>query len=130
MTKIARPPALVVDDNPMDRELAASTLRDQGLEPMTARDGFEAIRLLSVGARDLAFLIVDTEMPGVHGWEVIRFARGKAPAMPILRLGRLDDEIPGHEFRALRGVPVLAKPFTGDQLLASLGPRLRPRRGS
>jgi two-component system, sensor histidine kinase and response regulator len=125
--RLCRPTALVVDDNPMDRELAASTLRDRGLEPLIARDGFEAIRLLSGGARHLAVLIVDTEMPGVHGWEVIRFARGKAPAMPILRLGRPDDEVPGHEYRTLRAVPVLPKPFTVAQLIASLGPRIRPR---
>lgn len=124
----ARPTALIVDDNPWYRELAAGTLRQRGLEPLVARDGFEAIRLLSRRPPRLALLIVDTEMPGVHGWEVIRFARGTTPGMPILRLGRPDDEVPGVEYRALVAVPVLPKPFTVAQLLASLGRRFRVRR--
>ena len=122
----ARLTALVVDDNPLCRELAADTLRARGLEVIAARDGFEAIRVLSRRAAGIALLIVDTEMPGVHGWEVIRFARDKAPAMPILRLGRPDDEPPGRVYQALSTVPVLPKPFTGQKLLSSLP--ARPRR--
>jgi DNA-binding response OmpR family regulator len=119
------PTALVVDDNPRYRALAAGTLRQRGLEPIVARDGFEAISLLSRRPRGLALVIVDTEMPGVHGWEVIRFARNTAPSTPIIRLGRPDDEVPGAEYRTLVAIPVLAKPFTGAELLASLGRRLR-----
>ena len=126
--KIARTPpptALVVDDNPMCRELAAETLRAQGVEVIVAKDGFEAIRVLSRGAGRLAILVVDTEMPGVHGWEVIRFARTKAPTMTILRLGRASDDAPGGDYRALAAVPVLRKPFTVGELISSLEPRTR-----
>ena len=129
MKRLARPTtltALVVDDNPWYRALAAGALRKRGLEPIVARDGFEGIRLLSRRPR-LALVIVDTEMPGVHGWEVIRFARSTSPSTPILRLGRSDDEVPGVEYRALVTVPVLSKPFTDADLLASLGRRLRSR---
>ncbi len=119
------PTALVVDDNPMCRELAAETLRAHGLEVIVARDGFEAIQVLSRRADRLAFLIVDTEMPGVHGWEVIRFATSKAPAMSILRLGRAGDDVPGGDYRALSAVPVLCKPFTVAELISSLQSRSR-----
>jgi CheY-like chemotaxis protein len=129
----ARLSALVVDDNPICRELAADTLRARGMEVIAARDGFEAIRVLSRRAAGLALMIVDTEMPGVHGWEVIRFARNKAPAMPVLRLGRPDDEPPGRLYEAFGTVPVLSKPFTAPELLSSLQAwrrRLGPMNGS
>ncbi len=116
----ARPTALVVDDNPMHRAMVAAALREHGLEVMAAKDGFQAIRVLSGGARSLTLLVVDTEMPGVHGWEVIRFARSKAPALPILRLGRLDDQAPGLCYQPLEAIPVLAKPFTAPELRLSL----------
>lgn len=114
------PAALVVDDNPMCRELVARVLREKGFRVALAKDGFQAILALVGGGRSFALLIVDTEMPGVHGWEVIRCARSKARRTRILRLGRREDETPGLEYRSLRRVPVLGKPFTGADLVASL----------
>lgn len=115
-----QPAALVVDDNPMCRELVAQVLREEGFRVALAKDGFQAILALFSRERSPALLIVDTEMPGVHGWEVIRCARSKARRTRILRLGRPEDEIPGPEYRPLQRVPVLRKPFTQADLVASL----------
>jgi len=114
-----------VDDNPMCRELAAGALRKEGFHVIQARDGFEGIRVLLRVGGALAVLVVDTEMPGVHGWEVIRFARSKAPRARILRLGREDDQAPGAEYQAFQAVPALRKPFTEAELVASFGAQVR-----
>jgi CheY-like chemotaxis protein len=119
-TPLARPTALVIDDNPLFRRLTVDTLRKTGLQVMEAKDGFEGIRVLLRDARALRLLIVDTEMPGVHGWEVIRLAGSKAPKARILRLGRADDQAPGIEYQEFQAVPALDKPFTEAQLLESL----------
>ena len=92
---------------------------------MEAKDGFEGIRVLLRDGGALALLVVDTEMPGVHGWEVIRFAGSKAPRARILRLGRPDDQAPGTEYQAFHAVPALRKPFTEGELLASLTAAVR-----
>ncbi|MGH7527836.1 MAG: response regulator [Gemmatimonadales bacterium] len=125
-----RTTVLVVDDNPMSLEFAAATLRKEGVSVLVARDGFQGISLLCSRGHDLALLIVDTEMPGVHGWEVIRFARTRVPAIRILRVGRPSDEAPGAEYQALQKVPVLQRPFTPADLLARVRRQLPALRKS
>src|SRR5437879_2666444 len=87
-----RPTVLFVDDCPSIRELAASALQaNGGCNLLLASDGLAALGVLSrVGALSrlggrVALLITDTEMPGLHGWDVIRYARLQAPDLPILR---------------------------------------------
>ena len=108
--------ALVVDDDPRCRAMVARALSALGYAVLEARDGYQAIGLLCRRWRDLAFLIVDSQMPGVHGWEVIRFARMKAPRVRVLRLGCRGDSPPGPGYAGLEAVPALAKPFTEEQL--------------
>jgi CheY-like chemotaxis protein len=115
----ARPAALVVDDNPICRELAARALRKQGYHVTEATDGFKGIRVLVGHPGGIKLLVVATEMPGVHGWEVIRVARGKGN-IRIIRLGRPEDQAPGAEYRALEMLPTLRRPFTEAALVASL----------
>ncbi len=121
----AEPTVLVVDDDPLCRSMVATTLSRQGFEVIVASDGYQAIGALSRCHQTIRLLIVDTEMPGLHGWEVIRFARSKISKLRALRLGRCDDVPPGAEYQTLRSVPCLSKPFTPDRLLASLRRRRR-----
>jgi DNA-binding NtrC family response regulator len=109
---------LVVDDEGPSRARAAQTLSDAGFRTIQARDGFDAIAVLCRRSREIAAIVVDTQMPGVHGWEVIRFARARRPAVRVLRLGGVDDVAPGPEYRALESLPTLEKPFTPEALLA------------
>lgn len=85
-----------------------------------AQDGYLAIGILSRRSKEIGFLVVDTEMPGVHGWEVIRFARSRAPAMPVLRLGRKDDVVPANDYEPFRALPAVAKPLTPAALLEGM----------
>lgn len=121
--------ALVVDDESRCRTNVAQTLTDAGWQVLEARDGFQAIALLSRRWQEIGLLVVDTEMPGLHGWEVIRFARRKAPRVRVLRLGREADTAPAQEYRAFERIPTLEKPFTSAELLASLRFRRRAHAG-
>ena len=98
--------------------MAARTLHDAGLEVLEARDGFDGIGILTRRSHDVDLLVVDTEMPGVHGWDVIRFATAKTPRIRVLRLGRPDDVVPGQAYQAFQALPTLRKPFTPATLLA------------
>jgi DNA-binding response OmpR family regulator len=114
------PTVLVVDDDGLSRSLAARTLAATGFHVLQARDGFQAVAILSRQASGIALLIVDTEMPGMHGWDVIWFARRKAPKIRVLRLGRRDDAVPGAEYGPLASLPSLGKPFTPARLLEKI----------
>jgi DNA-binding response OmpR family regulator len=88
-----------------------------------ASDGFQGISVLSRRGRELDLLLVDTEMPGVHGWEVIRFASRVVSRLRVVRLGRHDDVVPAAEYSAFQALPVLEKPFTSSDLRARIAGR-------
>ena len=124
----SRPTVLVIDDDPRCRASIARTLHDQGCAVVEASDGFEGISVLSRRGRELDFLVVDTEMPGVHGWEVIRFASRVVPKLRVVRLGRLDDLVPAAEYSSFQSLPVLQKPFTPPELRARIQIKARLRK--
>jgi CheY-like chemotaxis protein len=123
----SRPTVLVIDDDPRCRAAIAHTLQCHGCDILEASDGFQGISLLSRRGSELDLLLVDTEMPGVHGWEVIRFASRVVPRLRVVRLGRHDDLVPAAEYGGFQSLPVLQKPFTPSELRARM--QIRPRVG-
>lgn len=79
---------LVVDDDPVSRELAAMMLQRMGVQADTAANGREGLGLLLGTDYDLA--LVDCRMPELDGLEMTRLFRGSAPAdrprVPIIAL--------------------------------------------
>src|SRR5262245_65686271 len=78
---------LIVDDSPTIRRMVAASLRplpDAAFEE--AGNGLEAIERLSRSTVDL--MILDLNMPGMHGLEVIQFVRSheKYRAIPVIVL--------------------------------------------
>src|SRR5215510_6341511 len=60
---------LVVDDNELNRDALACLLRLQQYEVESAADGQEALSLIHTRGFDL--VVLDIEMPGVTGLEVL-----------------------------------------------------------
>jgi two-component system response regulator len=71
-----RPTFLLVEDSPDDEALLARAYADAGIEASIAvvRDGEEALRWLSAN-RDVGVVLLDLNLPGMHGFEVLEFAR-------------------------------------------------------
>lgn len=79
--RVLRKPAagrtvMVVDNEEVDRQLAASVLEPMGVTVLQAASGEEALALLSQGARPDAILM-DLAMPGLDGWATIRRIRAE-----------------------------------------------------
>ncbi len=70
---------LLVEDEPINREVAVELLRDTGLSVRTAEDGLEALELARTGAYDL--VLMDMQMPRLDGLAATRALR----AMPEWR---------------------------------------------
>lgn len=62
---------LVVEDQPMLSKLVVTALRRERLSVDTAGDGAAAIRHLENGS--YCAIVLDLMMPGVSGWDVIRW---------------------------------------------------------
>src|SRR5437764_13059786 len=81
---------LVVDDDDELRSILSDTLRDAGFDALTARDGFEAMRVARATPPDLVLL--DVLMPFVTGDDVYRGLRQEQPTryVPVIFLTAQD----------------------------------------
>ena len=77
--EVAKPPrfhglrVLVVEDNPVNQQVAAGMLRNLGVNPVVASGGIEALDALLNGAFDL--VLMDVQMPGMDGYATTRAIR-------------------------------------------------------
>jgi two-component system chemotaxis response regulator CheY len=111
---------LIVDDSPTIRRMVRASLG--GLAPelqfSEAGSGLEAIEKVALNATDL--MVLDLNMPDMHGLEVLDFMRGhqRYRQMPILVLTtRGDDEARGSAMSA-GATSFMTKPFTPAALIA------------
>lgn len=77
------PRILVVDDSSFFRELILDVLRPLKAEILTAGDGNEALR--AIRERRPALVILDLNLPGMSGYDLIRAVRSDA-ALEEIRL--------------------------------------------
>ena len=81
---------LVVDDEPMIRQISRRTLEACGYRVTEAASGLEAIELLSHGT-PLDLLIADLDMPELTGDEMVRRIRAARPDLKVLYVtGHID----------------------------------------
>jgi CheY-like chemotaxis protein len=116
VSAIRRALILVVDDEADVRELIADVLVGRGYEVEMAADGAEALRLCEQARYDL--ILSDLRMPKMDGAAFYQALLGKyGPAMPrmIFVTGQAH-ALDYAGFLGMTAVPVLAKPFTVDDL--------------
>jgi CheY-like chemotaxis protein len=116
VTSVKRALILVVDDEEAVRELIADVLGGHGYEVEMARDGDDALRLCEQGRYDL--ILSDLRMPKMDGAALYRALQEKyGLAMPrmIFVTGQAH-ALDYAGFLGVAAVPVLAKPFTVEDL--------------
>ena len=111
---------LVVDDEPINREIALLLLEAAGLAVDVAGDGAEAVTQVQEAA--YAAILMDVQMPNVDGLEATRQIRGipgyrKTPIIAMTANASADDR---QRCFAAGMDEFLAKPFNPDELLATL----------
>jgi DNA-binding response OmpR family regulator len=106
---------LVVDDEPMLRDVETQILRLQGYTVLQAEGAAEALRLAGEAAA-IHLLITDYSMPEVDGLELTRRFRAVHPKTPVLMV---TGSLPLVQHRAddLDRFEFLAKPFQFSELL-------------
>jgi CheY-like chemotaxis protein len=106
---------LVVDDDDNLRELLSTVLSQAGRAVDTARNGIEAVELLSQNHYDL--ILSDLRMPGLDGPALYDALRAMRPTSPIPRVIFMTGNAGGGDYADfLRGTtePMLEKPFSLD----------------
>jgi DNA-binding response OmpR family regulator len=120
---------LIAEDERRLADAIARGLRREGMAVDVAPDGNEALLKARVVRYDV--LVLDRDLPGLHGDDVCRAVRGERPDTGILMLtaaGALDDVVEG---LGLGADDYLPKPFRFAELVArirALGRRTAPIR--
>jgi CheY-like chemotaxis protein len=105
---------LVVDDDEMLRDVLSAMLEAEGRVIEQASGGLEG--LAAIGARPPDLMIVDLNMPGVSGWDVIERLKDHPSPPPIVAMSGMDVK-PSDSFGVRPYVyGFLPKPFTQEQL--------------
>lgn len=120
---IPRGHILVVDDEPMVREVITSYLERDGYRVASVADGAAALRWLEVGEPDL--VILDLMLPAVDGLSVlaqVRRNRADLPVVVVTARGEEPDRVLGLELGA---DDYVVKPFSPRELVARVTSVLR-----
>lgn len=118
---------LVVDDEPMVREVVARYLEVEGFTVHEAADGDAAMTWLEHHRPDL--VVLDIMLPGVDGLTLLRYLRAQGDIPVILLTARADevDRIVGLELGA---DDYVVKPFSPRELAARVRTVLRRTRNA
>jgi len=119
---------LVVDDDESVLNMLCKVVQSNHITPVSARSGEEALRL--AGERTFDLILLDVNMPGTDGFQVIQALRGQGIQTPIIIVsGRKED------LDTLYGLDIgaddyVTKPFNPITLGAKVKALIRRSRGN
>ena len=113
---------LIVDDNPDIREVLGTYAAKEGFEPITAKDGFEALDLFQKTSP--AVILLDVMMPGMDGYRVCERIRSESDVPIILITAK------GEDYERVMGLDIgaddyIVKPFNANEVMARVRAVLR-----
>lgn len=109
---------VLIEDNERLAQGIENSLRDQGYAVDLLSNGTEADRHLAREGADI--VIIDVNLPGLNGFEVVRALRKRGSTIPVIMLtarSELDDRVSGLDAGA---DDYLVKPFEMAELLARI----------
>lgn len=113
---------LIVDDNLDIREVLGTYAAKEGFEPITAKDGFEALDLFRKTSP--AVILLDVMMPGMDGYRVCERIRSESDVPIILITAK------GEDYERVMGLDIgaddyIVKPFNANEVMARVRAVLR-----
>ncbi len=116
---------LIVDDEPLIREILTRKLKSSGYRPIPAENAFEALNTM----RDhpCPLVLSDIMMPGMEGREVCRWLRSNptTEAVPVIFLSAIDSLAEKLKAFEAGGNDFVSKPFDDRQFVKKVKDLLR-----
>ncbi len=109
---------LVIDDDESMRHLLVEALEIFGYQVSTEADGHQALDILDEAPFDL--VICDLMMPHLNGLEFLDKVKEHSPGLPVLIITGYGTAQTEDEMRRLGARGYLSKPFTIEQIKASV----------
>ncbi len=108
---------LLVEDEPVVRELAQMVLSERGYNVIEAHTPEEAERLAGNNGAEIHLLLTDVVMPGSSGRELAKTLTGRYPNLRVLYMSGYTRNMIAQDGTLEEGISFLQKPFT-PQVLA------------
>jgi CheY-like chemotaxis protein len=111
---------LVVDDEPMVRDVAQAILRRLGLDVILAGSGNEAVARFTDDPGHIAVVLLDLTMPGLSGAETFRQIREVRPDAAVILMSGYSEEEASGRFVGKGLAGFLEKPFSTQGLVNAI----------
>ncbi len=121
---------LLVEDEPLVREIAKSALSDQGYLVLEAEHGEVALRAASAHDGEIALVLTDVVMPKMGGRELVEQLRKVRPAIRVLYMSGYTAASIDEQDVVEPGTSFLRKPFALAEMLGKVREALDGRRAS
>jgi PAS domain S-box-containing protein len=108
---------LLVDDEPMVRDIAARILRGRGYRVLEAANGPEALHLQREWTRPIDLLLTDVIMPLMSGKELAEHLREAQPDLSVIYMSGYTQNIILQQGVLQPDVVLITKPFSSMTLL-------------
>jgi CheY-like chemotaxis protein/two-component sensor histidine kinase len=111
---------LVVDDEPLVRNVARVLLESVGFDVVEAANGVEAVAIYRSRAAEIRAVLLDVTMPGLGGVEALKRIREVDPGARVILSSGYDERDTIADLRRDQGVEFLQKPYRARTLLTKL----------
>jgi PAS domain S-box-containing protein len=111
---------LLVEDEPIVRDMGERMLKRLGYEVVTGSDGHEAVEIFRERKEDIRVVVLDLSMPKVNGWETLTALRALRPDIPVVLASGHDEAQVLRTEHVDRPQAFLQKPYQFAELKAAL----------
>ncbi|NIQ91495.1 MAG: response regulator, partial [Deltaproteobacteria bacterium] len=111
---------LLVDDEPMVRDLGNEILRSYGYQVVLACDGLEALEIYESRGADIDLVVLDLLMPKMGGKDTLAGLRKLNPAAKVIICSGYGARENGLQKLMASGVNLVQKPFKPEELVSAV----------
>ena len=105
---------LIADDSEILNNMLRDAFEDCGYEVFQAFDGYETKNVFAKNRPDIA--LIDVQMPGLSGIEVLRHIKGKSPRTIVVVMTGMGSQETAVKAMKLGANDYISKPFGMDEL--------------
>jgi two-component system, cell cycle sensor histidine kinase and response regulator CckA len=109
---------MVVEDEPVVRQLLAARLRTLGYDVLTCADGAQAVEAYQQSKEGTDLVILDMVLPRLEGERVFAAVRAVNPAAKVVLMSEHSDDREAAELIRQGALGVVTKPFALSELAA------------
>ena len=120
---------LIAEDERHTRNTLSFVLENAGYQVTEVENGHEALHqvlLQRQSKQAIDLMIVDVEMAGLTGWELLDQLQQQQAALPTIVITGLNEQREFRQRQCGKQFQFLKKPFTPDSLIACVSAMLRP----